>query len=218
MYTESIEAYIKESVFDNIVFAENSYYDFPADRFFEMAKKYNKKFEWIKCPSYVEETIKHGKSYGEARLIEDALKMSALLQENSTIYKITGRIFLKNSKDICKTLNRHKNEYIVYMSKKWCFTNIFKFNRADYISYWDNCWKRCDEKLGNDIERVFFLILDENKNLDVGGFSVYPYFYGIQGATLEPYSGKKVERMFRSVLCKLGVFTYGTITSKMLNL
>ena len=39
MYTESIEAYIKESVFDNIVFAENSQYDFSADRFFKMAKK-----------------------------------------------------------------------------------------------------------------------------------------------------------------------------------
>lgn len=49
MYTDSIEAYIKESVFDNIVFAENSQYDFPADRFFEMTKKYNKKFEYVKC-------------------------------------------------------------------------------------------------------------------------------------------------------------------------
>ena len=27
------------------------------------------------------------------------------------------------------------------MCKKWCFTNIFKFNRADYISYWDNAWR-----------------------------------------------------------------------------
>ena len=93
MYTDSIEAYIKESVFDNIVFTENSQYDFPADRFFKMAKKYNKRFEYVKCPSYVEKTIKHGKSYGEARIIEDALKMSSLLQESSTIYKITGRIF-----------------------------------------------------------------------------------------------------------------------------
>lgn len=218
MYTESIEAYIKESVFDNIVFAENSQYDFSADRFVKMAKKYNKKFEYVKCPSYIEETIRHGKSYGEARMIEDALKMSSLLQENSTIYKITGRIFLKNSKDICKSLKKHRNEYIVYMSKKWCFTNIFKFNRADYISYWNNVWKKCDEKSGNDIERVFFKILDKNRNLDVGCFSVYPYFEGIQGATLKPYSGKIAERMIRSALCKLGAFTYGTMTSKMLKL
>lgn len=218
MYTESVESYIENSAFNNIVFAENSQYDFPADRFLEMAKKYNKKFEYIRCPSYIRETIRHGKSYGEARMIDDALKMSTLLQENSTIYKITGRIFLKNSKDICKTLKKHKNEYIVYMSKKWCFTNIFKFNRADYISYWKNVWNRCDEKSGNDIERVFFNILEENPDLDVGCFSVYPYFEGIQGATLNPYSGKKTERMLRTALCKLGVFTYGTISSKMLKL
>ena len=218
MYTDSIKAYIRESVFDNIVFAENSQYEFPEDRFSEMADKYNKKFEYVRCPSYIRETISHGKSYGEARMIEDALKMSSLLQENSTIYKITGRIFLKNSKDICKTLKRHKNEYIVYMCKKWCFTNIFKFNRADYISYWDNAWKRSAETTGNDIERVFFKILDENRNLDVGCFSVYPYFKGIQGATLKPYSGKIAERMVRSALCKLRAFTYGTMTSKMLKL
>lgn len=218
MYTESIEAYIRKSVFNNIVFAENSQYEFPEDRFSEIAHKYSKQFEYVRCPSYIRETISHGKSYGEARMIEDALKTSSLLQESSTIYKITGRIFLKNSKDICKTLKRHKNEYIVYMSKKWCFTNIFKFNRADYITYWDNIWKRCDEKSGNDIERVFFKILDENPNLDVGCFSVYPYFDGIQGATLKPYSGKKHERMFRSALCKIGAFTYGTTTSRMLKL
>lgn len=218
MYTESIEAYIRKSVFNNIVFAENSQYEFPEDRFSEIAHKYSKQFEYVRCPSYIRETISHGKSYGEARMIEDALKTSSLLQESSTIYKITGRIFLKNSKDICKTLKRHKNEYIVYMSKKWCFTNIFKFNRADYITYWDNIWKRCDEKSGNDIERVFFKILDENPNLDVGCFSVYPYFDGIQGATLKPYSGKKPERMLRSALCKIGAFTYGTTTSRMLKL
>lgn len=218
MYTESIEAYIRKSVFNNIVFAENSQYEFPEDRFSEIAHKYSKQFEYVRCPSYIRETISHGKSYGEARMIEDALKTSSLLQESSTIYKITGRIFLKNSKDICKTLKRHKNEYIVYMSKKWCFTNIFKFNRAAYITYWDNIWKRCDEKSGNDIERVFFKILDENPNLDVGCFSVYPYFDGIQGATLKPYSGKKSERMLRSALCKIGAFTYGTTTSRMLKL
>ena len=218
MYTESIEAYIRKSVFNNIVFAENSQYEFPEDRFSEIAHKYSKQFKYVRCPSYIRETISHGKSYGEARMIEDALKTSSLLQESSTIYKITGRIFLKNSKDICKTLKRHKNEYIVYMSKKWCFTNIFKFNRADYITYWDNIWKRCDEKSGNDIERVFFKILDENPNLDVGCFSVYPYFDGIQGATLKPYSGKKSERMLRSALCKIGAFTYGTTTSRMLKL
>lgn len=98
MYTESIEAYIRKSVFNNIVFAENSQYEFPEDRFSEIAHKYSKQFEYVRCPSYIGETISHGKSYGEARMIEDALKMSSLLQESSTIYKITGRIFLKTVK------------------------------------------------------------------------------------------------------------------------
>ena len=216
MYMESIEKYIKDSAFDIIVFAENSQYNFPSDKFHQMAKKYKKKFEYIRCPSYVLETIAHGKSYGEARLIDDALRASKLLEDVSTIYKITGRIFLKNSRAICRTIGKYRNEYICYMNKEWCFTNIFKFNKEDYHLYWENVWEKCDEKSGNDIERVFFQILNNNKNLDVGCFSVYPYFEGIQGATLEPYSGKSVERILRSALCKLGVFTYGTRTSKLL--
>ena len=218
MYLKSIERYIKESVFDNIVFAENSQYPFKISFFLKLAKEYNKKFEYVRCPSYIKQTIEHGKSYGEARLMDDALKISELLQNAPTIYKVSGRIFLKNSKAICKTVKSHRNEYIVYTGKGWCFTNIFKFNKEDYFWHWANVWEKCDEKSGHDIEKVFFKVLDENRNIDVGCFSVYPYFDGIQGATLEPYSGRLPERLLRSVCCKLGVFTYGTMASKMLKL
>lgn len=218
MYMNSVENYIKESAFDQIVFAENSQYEFPASDFYRMAERYNKKFEYVKCPSYVEDVLKHGKSYGEARLIDDALRNSELLKNCLTIYKITGRIFLKNSKKICKTIDKHKNEFIVYMCKKWCFTNIFKFNKQDYLKYWEKIWEKCDERTGKDIEKVFFEVIDKNRNLDVGCFSVYPYFDGIQGATLTPYSGNFIERRLRNVLCGLKVFTYGTLTSKVLKI
>lgn len=43
----------------------------------------------------MEETIRCGKSYGEARVIDDILKRSELLQTEDIIYKLTGRIFWK---------------------------------------------------------------------------------------------------------------------------
>lgn len=153
-------------------------------------------------------------------MIDDILKRSELLQTEDIIYKLTGRIFLENSKDICKTVNKRKNEFIIYDSKKWCFTNIFKFSKNDYLKYWDKVYEQCDEKNGNDIEKVFYQIICEavKEGLDVGSFNVWPCFDGIQGATLEPYTGGKMERCLRSFLCKAGCFTYGTKASKFLKI
>lgn len=219
-YENSIYRYIRDSEFSTIVFGENSGYPFDARKYECIANTYGKKFEFVSCPSYVEETIRCGKSYGEARVIDDILKRSELLQTEDIIYKLTGRIFLENSKDICKTANKRKNEFIIYDNKKWCFTNIFKFSKNNYLKYWDKVYEQCDEKNGNDIERVFYQIICEavKEGLDVGSFNVWPCFDGIQGATLEPYTGGKMERCLRSFLCKAGCFTYGTKASKFLKI
>lgn len=209
-YETSITRYITDSVFTTIVFAENSGHPFDSKKFEELATQYNKKFEYIKCPSYIEPTIKHGKSYGEARLIDDALKMSTLLKNHDCIYKLTGRIFLQNSQTICNTCNKFKNEFLVYNTKRWCFTNIFKFSKSDYMHYWKNVFEKCDEPSRHDIEFVFYDTIESatKTGLEVGSFSVWPYFDGIQGATLEPYSGRLYERVGRNLLCKLHAFYY----------
>ena len=217
-YESSITSYIADSVFDHIVFAENSGYPFPYEKYIELAQVYGKQFEYVKCPSYISETVRRGKSYGEARLIDDALRISQLLQNADLIYKITGRIFLKNSVAICSSMQKHKNEFLVYDSKKWCLTNIFKFSKTDYLNHWEKVYEQCDEKSRNDIEFIFFRILENAPELDVGSFSVWPYFDGIQGATLEPYSGNIIERTLRNILCKLGCFHFGSVASKLLKI
>lgn len=216
-YERSITRYIEYSGFDVIVFAENSGYQFDYKKFEELATDLDKQFEYVACPSYVEETIKCGKSFGEARLILDALERSVLLKEADVIYKCTGRIYLQNSQRICQTKNEHRNEFLVYMCKKWCFTNIFKFDKEDYLKYFKEETLKCNERMGKDIERVFYEVIEEHsENLDVGSFSVWPFFDGIQGATLEPYSGGSIERILRNVMCKLGFFTYGKVAAKYL--
>ena len=70
-YENSIYRYIRDSEFSTIVFGENSGYPFEARKFECVANTYGKSFEFVSCPSYVEETIRCGKSYGEARVIDD---------------------------------------------------------------------------------------------------------------------------------------------------
>ena len=59
-YESSITRYIEDSVFDIIVFAENSGYEFDYKKFEELATDLDKRFEYVACPAYVEETIRCG--------------------------------------------------------------------------------------------------------------------------------------------------------------
>ncbi len=218
-YDSAISKYITQSVFHTIVFAENSGYPLQTKKYTQLAEQCGKVFEYLPCPSYVDETVAKGKSYGEARLIEDALHTSKRLKDSTTIYKITGRIFLKNSREICKTSAAHANEFLVYNRRQWCFTNIFKFNYANYEKFWNRIWESCDESLGFDIEKVFFQVLKNNAaELDIGSFRVWPELEGIQGATLQPYTGSRTELYLRTVLCKLGCFTFGSPIAKVLRM
>ena len=78
-YEMSIRKYITETPFDVIVFIENSGYRFDEFKFQELANKYNKQFEFISGKICKEEILEHGKSYGDAYLIAEALRRSQLL-------------------------------------------------------------------------------------------------------------------------------------------
>ena len=157
-YESAIERYIKYSVFDTIVFVETSNYNFNKNRFNELAEVHNKRFEYITFRGNFEKVKENGKSYGEAEAILYGIKNSRLLEKEDTIYKATGRIFLKNSKKIVKRKDKVRNEFISFSKLDYgrCVTWFFKFNKNDYLNYFYNSQFQCDEKIGKDIEKVFF--------------------------------------------------------------
>ena len=214
-YENAIERYIKDTPFNPIVFIENSGYKFDDMKFENMAADYGKNFEFISGKVCVEEIIEHGKSFGDAYLIAEALEKSQLLSTCQYFYKITGRIFLKNSKKICKTVNKYRNEFIIYTGMGWCLTNIFKANKEDYLRILEDVYKDCDEVTVNDIEISFYKRL-MNADIEMGSFETYPYFEGTMGATGRSYSGKLPERILRNVMAWTHCFSKGSLTSKML--
>lgn len=214
-YELTIEKYIKENVFTDIVFIENSGFDFDNLKFEKMASENNKRFEFISGKVCRKEIIKYGKSFGDAYLIYEALQKSQLLESCQYFYKITGRIFLKNSKKICRTADKYRNEFIVYEGLGWCLTNIFKANKQDYLKYLGDVWKECNEATVNDIEISFYRRLSVS-DMQISSFETYPYFDGIMGATLRNYSGGIAERTIRNVMARLHFFSYGSWTSRLM--
>lgn len=216
-YESSIERYICSTPFNPIVFIENSGYEFDSGRFETLAEAYHKQFEFISGTVCKAEVIRYGKSYGDAFLIHEGLQKSRLLKEEDFFYKITGRIFLKNSRQICRTRDKYRNEFITYTGMGWCLTNIFKANREDYLRVLDSVYEDCDEAKVRDIEISFYHRL-VNSDMNPGSFETYPYFDGVMGATLRKYSGGGIERAVRNVMARCHCFTLRSPSSSVIRL
>ncbi len=216
-YESAITRYISETPFNPIVFIENSGYDFDCNKFIKLANDNGENFEFISGTVCVNEVFLHGKSYGDAFLIHEALEKSVLLENVEFFYKITGRIFLKNSKKIVLSCKKSRNEFIAYPAMGWCFTNIFKVNKSDYINVLDDVYLSCDELSCNDIEISFYKRIRDS-NMETGSFFVFPYFDGVMGATLQNYSGGVCARFVRNILARMQVFRIGSKSSELIKI
>lgn len=146
-------------------------------------------------------------------LIYEGLTKSRVLADIDVFYKITGRIFLKNSDAILKTKDKHRNEFISYDGMGWVMTYLFKSNREDYLKILGNVFNECDDKSLRDIEICFWLRL-YGSNADIGCFETYPDIEGNMGETKIPYTRSQCERTLRTILVKIGVFTMKSRASR----
>lgn len=207
-YESAIERYIRESVFDKIIFVETSKYNFNERKYSALAKEYSKHFEYITFSGDFEKVKEKGKSYGEAEAILYGLENSQLLKDEKTIYKGTGRIFLKNSKKLVKNKDKVRNEFISFSKIDYgrCVTWFFKINKDDYMKYFYDVQYRCDENKGYDIEKVFYETIINNK-LEQKVFNRYPRMTGIIGGLGIKYDKSPLKYFVFDVLVKIGFFT-----------
>ena len=213
-YEQSIEKYICNTRFNPVVFIENSGYEFDVYRFEQMAKGENKAFEFVRGTACEKKVVLHGKGYGDGLLIYEGLTKSILLKDVPFFYKMTGRIFLKNSDDMLKSCNKHRNEFISYDGMGWCITYFFKANKKDYLDVLGNIFLDCDDKSRRDLEICTWLRLQKS-DLDVGSFDNYPDIDGKMGDSNILYTKSKMEHKVRTIMIKLGIFT---MNSKMSSL
>ena len=140
-YCSAIKKWITKTNFQKIVFIENSGYDFDFRQFENLAKEYNKQFEFIVAKPHVEKTIKHGKSYGEIMLMNEAVERSKLLNSEKSFYKCTGRLFIKNCNKILKEKHNVDNLFLGIPSDKWAFTWFFKVEKVFYKNVLSDSYK-----------------------------------------------------------------------------
>ncbi len=185
-YEERINQYILKTDFDDIIFIENSGYPFDFESYQKIAKKKSKRFEFISMKPNMDKVRELGKSYGEAELIDYAMKNSQLIKEHDIVYKITGRIFIRNWRKILRTKYNGKNEFISINKADWCKTDFFKVYKNDYLQCIYGIGQKCNEKEGIDLEKAYYHQLKKSK-IEVTSFKVYPRLEGIFGTTGQRY-------------------------------
>ena len=202
-YKETIYFYIEQSPFDNLIFVENSGYPFNVKEISTQAKRYNKRFEYLKVNTDKESTLKFGKSYGEADLITQAVLHSHLLEDETSFYKVTGRIKILNIKYMI--LSDNDSAFLFRHDLSRCYTFFFKANLQQYKKFFMNSQYQCDERKNEDIERVYYDIITKN-DLNVTNYKFYPLLKGTIGTNGLQYGDNCFVYYIKNILTILGLY------------
>lgn len=207
-YNTSIERYIRESVFDRIIFVENSGAIFNSKKYELLAEKYGKRFEYllrVLNGDQISKMQQKGKSYGEADLIDFAFRNSSLISEAREVYKVTGRAFLTNSQ---KILGTSPNQFITKNKIRWINTEFFKISKKDYFTFLAEGICLMNDYESQNIERVWYkLIKESGGGMQITAFKVFPRLHGVIGSAISKnYDKSKIEYFVGDLLCKIGYF------------
>lgn len=204
-YEAALAWWIKKSDFNNIVFIENSGYMFDIDKFMQLAEQNNKKFEYILGTPYVEETIAHGKSYGESMLINEAIEKSVLLKTAGSFYKCTGRLIIKNVSKILKAKYCSDTVFTGVPADKWAFTWFFSVNIVFYRKYLSDAFKYVDDQKGIYMEHIYYKKLLQHRDL-IDMFHVYPNVDGVSAGSNSQYHSGRLRLIYKNIRLKTGFF------------
>ena len=177
-YIESINYYIKKTTIQNIVFCENSDYQYNYQSLINEAKNRGKNIEVIKYLGNSDAVLEHGKGYGEGEILEYALSHSKLLKKYKYIYKVTGRIIVKNIDEIIEkeTINDiylNKNLY----SYKTIDTRFWGMPKGLYEDLFLEQYHKVNDQKLRFIEHVFY----ETITNTVLKYKQHPFFPLLEG-------------------------------------
>ena len=178
-YVDAIHYYINQTNI-HIVFCENSSTD--------ISPLFNNAYDRLEILTFMGHQDKQrGKGYGEAEIIEYALRNSSFIHKDYIIIKITGRLIVNNIRQIIDSL-KYEEDFVTclfHSDLKFADSRIFCGTTAFYKEFLKN------KKRMNDSEGIFFEHVLTSTVLESSlrfiPFTVEPIITGISGTTGEKY-------------------------------
>lgn len=209
-YLDCIQWMIEQRFFKRIIFCENSGYTGEGfENVCNLAKKNEIFFEYLSFTADERETIKHGKGYGEAKILEYVMDHSQLIHCGEYFFKLTGRLKLRNMDRILKK-QQLKKEYI-YINRffrhktHYVDTRAFFMPVTVYESFFRTSYLKCDDASGIYLERVFFDIIKQQGLPARNTVSAFDYI-GTSGSSGMLYEMSHTKFMIYDLLHKINYF------------
>lgn len=204
-YHTAIIKWLKKSNFSKIIFIENSGYPFDYKQYEMIADKLGKKFEYISADSFVDETIKYGKSYGEIKIINEAIEKSQLLKDETYFYKCTGRLFIRNCNSLLREKHCKETVFTGVPDDKWAFTWFFKVNKDFYEKHLSQAFNEVNDYQGIFMEHIYYKVLSSHLD-EIELFRKYPNVTGVSAGTNSKYHSGLIRYFFKNIQVKRGYF------------
>lgn len=186
-YMECLEYFIKDSIFDKIIFCDNSNATFDTDYYYNLVQKQKKKLEIISFLGNVSSVSVRGKGYGEAEILNYVFEHSRMMKNEKFFVKVTGRLTIKNVNSILKKIDE-KNNYFLPLQKlfkescKKIDTRFYGMRTDIFIRYFTLIGEEINEKDGVSLEHVFHEVIQRN-NIKYSLIPRYPRYVGLSGST-----------------------------------
>ncbi|MCD8013364.1 MAG: hypothetical protein LUG99_09340 [Lachnospiraceae bacterium] len=205
-YLATLKWALTSSPFDEIIFCENSCYDYDFEAFCQSLNN-KKRFEYLTFEGDRNKTVKFGKGYGEGEIIKYAPNNSKFLKHRPFFYKITGKLIVDNIYDVAS--NTTENRFMNYCERiDKVDTKFYKVRTEDYIKYLQDAYYEVDDTNNMYLERVIRKYLKEN-NIKYKSFSCIPIIVGVSGTTGKEYKRPSVRRLgLYNFLCKMGLYNF----------
>jgi hypothetical protein len=203
-YLENIRNLILKSDFNRIVFCENSHYQHDYSDLALLAKQHGKELEILSFMGSNDIIKIKGKGYGEGEILNYAVNNSTYLRDNNTsFYKLTGRIYVDNVNRILAN-STHDNVFIRWdIKKNEVDTRFFKAQVGFYKENLYHLLDSFDHSPGMSIEEVYFNVLKGNPN--IYPFTSYPVIRGMCATLGRPYDLGLFKSVYRKLQLKVGL-------------
>ena len=207
-YLNSIEFALDEyNLISEIIFCENTNYEFDYSPLFEKAIKKGKKFEVVSFKGDYKTISEKGKGYGEGEIISFALKNSEILKKCDVFYKLSGRLIVTNMDRIVAATTTD-NSFIYHPKRIYnnrvshVETFFYKVSKDLYIKYLDNVYQFVNEEDHRYLEHLFYERLSD---LDLKSFRYAPLISGLSGSSGESYTFGKKALILEKINYSIGV-------------
>lgn len=205
-YLECIDFYIHNTKIRNIIFCDNSNFNFnKVDNLLKFARALGKRMEWLSFRGDMELVAKYStKGIGEDEILDYVFTNSKLVKDAKSFSKVTGRLILRNIDKLLECAQYETNYFYrdIYSNGLNLDTRFYVMDVRSYNRYLRRCYSVVKD-YNLSLERVYKELLRNNYKT----LPSYPRFKGISGGVGTDYGKESSTKLFLiDVLCKFNLY------------